>query len=216
MADHDSGNPFVGSTLLDDPADVSLPNSIARVAFSWEDNDDIVALARRFLDGQIVGVVAGSSEIGPRALGNRSILALASFPQMKDIINYKVKAREWWRPFAPVCRSPDANIYFETAAPSRYMLMNDVVREEWRERLSSITHEDHTCRLQVLSKRQDHVKLWDLLTAIEKEGAIPVFLNTSFNRSKKPLVNSANEALQLLTETEMDAVVFQNHIYFKL
>lgn len=216
MVDHDVGNPLVGSALLDDPADSVLPSGIARVAFSWEDNDDIVALARRFLDGQIVGVVAGSSEIGPRALGNRSILALASFPQMKDIINRKVKAREWWRPFAPVCRGPDANTYFETPAPSRYMLMNDVVREEWRDKLSSITHEDHTCRLQVLGKRQDNTKLWDLLTAIEKEGGIPVLLNTSFNRSKKPLVNSANEALQLLSETDMDAVVFQSHFCFKL
>jgi predicted NodU family carbamoyl transferase len=101
----------------------------------------------------------------------------------------------------------DAETYFSTHAPSRYMLMNEVVRGEWRDKLSSITHHDNTCRLQVLQAREDNVHLWDLLTELKTLGAIPVILNTSYNISRKPLVNSTAEALSVLANSEMYGTV---------
>lgn len=207
-------DPYIGAALLDSPGEVTLPEGVSRCHFAWDDAADRSLAARRLIAGQIIGVVSGASEIGPRALGNRSILALASFPEMKDIVN-KVKRREWWRPFAPVCRLCDAERYFVIHEPSRYMLFNNVVRDEWRDKLASITHQDGTARLQVLCGREDNPNLWDLLTQIANEGAIPVLLNTSFNLSRKPLVNSTIDALNLVTNSQMDAAIIGDWFFDK-
>jgi carbamoyltransferase len=206
-------DPYRGVTLLDDPAKVALPAGISRHPFDAE--RDLPALARRLIAGDIVGVVQARSEIGPRALGNRSILAHASFPNMKDILNNRVKHREWWRPFAPVCRLADAHTYFDMRAPSRYMLLNDVVREEWRDKLAAITHVDGTARVQVIEERENNPLLWDLLGAVGAEGALPILLNTSFNLSGKPLVNTTADVLQLLAGSDMDAAVVSDVLFEK-
>jgi carbamoyltransferase len=206
-------DPYIGAALLDSPARVPLPAGISRRIFDW--TRDLPAVARRLITGEIIGFVHGRSEIGPRALGNRSILAHASFPNMQEIINNRVKHREWWRPFAPVCRLADACTYFEMVAPSRYMLMNDVVREEWRDQLAAVTHIDGTTRVQVLEGRDDNPPLWDLLAEIEAQGAAPVLLNTSFNLSGRPLVNRALEVLQLLTGSDMNAAIVAGFIFDK-
>jgi predicted NodU family carbamoyl transferase len=207
-------DPYIGAALLDSPGEVTLPEGVSRCHFAWDDAADRSMTARRLIAGAIIGVVSGASEIGPRALGNRSILALASFPEMKDIVN-KVKRREWWRPFAPVCRLCDAERYFVIHEPSRYMLFNNVVRDEWRDKLASITHQDGTARLQVLCSREDNPNLWDLLTQIANEGAIPVLLNTSFNLSRKPLVNSTIESLSLLINSQMAAAIIGDWFFDK-
>ena len=209
-------NPYVGVRLLDDPFMTELPHGITRREFNPYSSQRLRELARSLIDGQIIGLIMGRSEIGPRALGNRSILAHASFPDMKDIINQKIKHREWWRPFAPVCRMIDAPRYFETVLPSRYMLMNGIVLERWQRELASITHIDGTARVQVLETREDNELLWDLLTEISEQGAIPVLLNTSFNLSGKPLVNTTSEALELLDNSGMHAFVVEELIFEKI
>jgi carbamoyltransferase len=208
-------DPYSGARLLDDPAEADLPPGVTRTELDCSSQQQRAELARRLIAGEIVGIVAGRSEIGPRALGNRSILAHASFPEMKDVINHKIKHREWWRPFAPVCRLVDAPVYFESQSPSRYMLMNDVVVEEWRGELAAITHADGTARVQVLENRDDNVLLWDLLTEIAALGAIPVLLNTSFNLGGKPLANTTAEAIELLANSRMDAVIVEKFIFEK-
>lgn len=213
--DRTRGNPYAGAYLRDDPARADVPPDITVLRFDWDSPECLADLAGRFVAGEIVGVVHGPSEIGPRALGNRSILALASHSGMKDVINHKIKRREWWRPFAPVCRLYDAGRYFDPVVPNRYMLMTSAVRDGWRDVLSSITHVDHSCRLQTLSERDDHPRLWDLLEHLDRQGAVPVLINTSFNLSRKPIVNTTADAIALLTGSQMDAVIVEDHLFTK-
>jgi len=105
--DRSRGNPYAGAPLQDRPARAEVPPDITVVRFEWDNSEHLSDLARRVIAGEIIGVMHGPSEIGPRALGNRSILALASRPGMEDLINHKIKRREWWRPFAPVGRLRD-------------------------------------------------------------------------------------------------------------
>jgi carbamoyltransferase len=206
--------PFIGASLVDDPEHAPLASGIRRCRFSWSKESDLNTVVQRLIDGEIIGLVSGPSEIGPRALGNRSLIALASHPQMKDRIN-KVKRREWWRPFAAVCRQQDATEYFVVETPSRYMLMNNHVREKWRQALSAVNHVDNSCRLQVLSRREEHSIIWDLLAHLDQQAAIPVLLNTSFNLSRKPLVNSAKEVVELLSNSDMTAAIVEDWIFCK-
>ena len=132
-------------------------------------------------NGKIGGVIQGKSEVGPRALGNRSIICDPSFSDMKDVLNAKVKFREWFRPFAPVCKLEDKDVYFEDACESEYMSFAPTVKEEYREKLISITHADNTSRLQTVTMEQ-HKLFYEILNVMEKVGKIPVILNTSFNK----------------------------------
>jgi len=165
------------------------------------------------IQGKIVGIVKGKSEHGPRALGNRSIICNPYFPEMKDILNKKVKNREWYRPFAPVCRLEDINKYFDFNQESRWMGFCPMVREEWKEKLSSITHVDGTARVQTVTKDQNPW-LYDLLTQFDEKFGIGVLLNTSFNINGKPILSSYRDAYKLFSESEMDRLLLDD-VYFK-
>jgi len=165
-------------------------------------------------DGKIGGIIQGYSEVGPRALGNRSIICDPSIPDMKDIINSKVKFREWFRPFAPVCREEDKNFYFENAFPSEYMSFAPKVREEYQELLPSITHEDGTARLQTVTKIQ-HGLFYDILTELKQRNMIAVIMNTSFNIKGKPILTTIEDAFDVLENTELDFIVVENLLFIK-
>jgi carbamoyltransferase len=171
--------------------------------------------AKLLKNGNIAGVITGNSEHGPRALGNRSILCNPSIPNMKDILNEKVKKREWFRPFAPVVRLEDANKYFEFDGESRFMSFYANVREEFKEPLISITHVDGTARLQTLTREQNPF-LYDLLTEFEKESGIGILLNTSFNVNGKPLINTYKDALYMLENSGLDNIFTDKFIVHKL
>lgn len=170
-------------------------------------------LVRDLNEGSIVGVVRDTSEHGPRALGNRSILCNPAFPDMKDILNAKVKNREWYRPFAPVCRLEDVEKYFNFTGESRWMGFCPTVREEWREKLVSITHVDGTARVQTVTEEQNPW-LYNLLTEFEKESGIGVLLNTSFNVNGKPILSRYIDALSVYDKTKMDCLLLQD-FYFR-
>ena len=170
-------------------------------------------LVKDLSDGKIVGVARDGSEHGPRALGNRSILCNPSFPDMKDILNQKVKHREWYRPFAPVVRLKDVNEYFEWNHESRWMSFCPKVRKKWRKKLASITHVDNTARVQTVTKEQNPW-LFNLLTEFKKETGIGVLLNTSFNVAGKPILSTLTDAFDILQKSEMDSLVI-NNFYFK-
>lgn len=163
--------------------------------------------------GKIVGVVRGNSEHGPRALGNRSILCNPAFPSMKDILNAKVKNREWYRPFAPVCRLEDASKYFDMNWETRWMSFCPTVKPEWRDKLVSITHVDGTARVQTVTREQNPW-LYDLLTEFEKKTGIGVLLNTSFNVNGKPILSRYSDALLVYDKTELDCLVLSD-FYFR-
>ena len=171
---------------------------------------DIDTLVQDLSQGKIVGVARGRAEHGPRALGNRSIICNPSIPNMKDILNEKVKHREWYRPFAPVVRLEDVNKYFHWDKESRWMSFCPKVKEEWREKLAAITHVDGTARVQTVTREQNEW-LYDLLTKFEEKTGIGVLLNTSFNVDGKPILSTIRDAFTILEKTELDCLVIENY-----
>ena len=174
---------------------------------------DLASLAEQIKSGKIVGVCRGGSEVGPRALGNRSILCDPIFPQMKDTLNAKIKKREWYRPFAGMCRLEDAHKFFhvEENQECDFMVYCPKVREEYKKDLLSITHIDGTCRLQTVTREQNQF-IYDLLSQ-EAFSKTPVLLNTSFNVNGKPILSKAKTALEILDTTEIDSVVIEDFIF---
>jgi carbamoyltransferase len=175
---------------------------------------DLVTLANDLHEGKIIGVAREKAEHGPRALGNRSILCNPSIADMKDILNAKVKNREWYRPFAPVVRLEDVNTYFEWNGESRWMSFCPKVREEWKEKLAAITHVDGTARVQTVTREQNEW-LYDLLTEFEKVNGIGVLLNTSFNINGKPILSTVREAFEVFKNTALDGLVIENNYILK-
>jgi carbamoyltransferase len=171
-------------------------------------------LAQLIKDGNIVGLVYGDSEVGPRALGNRSIVCDPNIKEMKDILNAKVKFREWYRPFAPFCKKEDAPKYFESRNFDNleYMSYAPKVKDEYVEKLPSITHIDNTARLQTVTE-ESHPQFYELLTEFGKISETNVLLNTSFNIRGYPILSSIEDALYALNNTKMDYVVIEDYLF---
>jgi carbamoyltransferase len=156
-------------------------------------------------NGNVVGWFQGRMEWGPRALGNRSILAHPGFPNMKDILNARIKHREAFRPFAPSVLQERQSEIFEQDHPSPFMLHVYKIRPEWRERLSAVNHVDDTGRLQTVA-RDENPLYYDLIKKFESKTGIPVILNTSFNENE-PIVCRPSEAIECFMRTKMDTLV---------
>lgn len=167
-------------------------------------------VAQRLAQGQIVGWFQGPMEYGPRALGNRSILADPRDPAMRDRINSLVKKREEFRPFAPVVTTESATQYFEIDAGAEdtfaHMLFVSHVRPEFRQTLPAITHVDGSARVQTVS-RENYARLWELLRAFESVTGLPVLLNTSLNVKGQPIVCTPDEALDTFLFAGLDLLV---------
>lgn len=176
----------------------------------WMDTLNIDKLVEDLKNGLIVGVARGNSEHGARALGNRSILCNPFGKGMKDILNQKVKNREWYRPFAPVVRLEDVNKYFEWDSSSQWMSFCPKVREDYRVSLGAITHVDNTARVQTVTAEQNPW-LYELLTKFEQATGTGVLLNTSFNVNKHPILSSVKEAIDVFEKTQMDGLVIENN-----
>lgn len=155
--------------------------------------------------GSVVGWFQGRSEWGPRALGNRSILAHPGLPDMKSILNARIKHREPFRPFAPTVLAERQSEVFEHGHPSPFMLHVFKIRARWRERLCAVNHVDDTGRLQSVS-REENPLYYDLIRAFEGRTGIPVVLNTSFNENE-PIVEHPAEAADCFLRTRMDVLV---------
>jgi carbamoyltransferase len=179
----------------------------------FEELDDSVVIeqtAADLADGRIVGWMDGALEFGPRALGNRSILAAPHTVEMRDRLNREIKYREDFRPFAPVVPAEVAGRYFELppggARLARFMSGVFPVRPEWRERLAAVTHVDGTARVQALG-RDMAPRLHALLEAYGRRTGIPVLLNTSFNLAGEPIVNRAVEGYTTFRRCGIDVLV---------
>jgi len=172
----------------------------------WTKHDFVTEkdIADRLKQGQIIGLIQGNSEIGPRALGNRSILCDPSITGMKDKLNAEVKFREWYRPFAPICKREDVDKYFMSGNyhHMQYMSFALEVKEQHKEKLAAITHVDNTARVQTVTKGQNKI-LYEIL---QHHGG--VLLNTSFNVQGKPILNTIDEAFHILKNTGLDAFVY--------
>ena len=167
-------------------------------------------VARRLAQGEIIGWFQGRMEYGPRALGNRSILADPRDPAMRDRINALVKKREGFRPFAPIVTTESATKYFEIQEGAEetfaHMLLVSQVRPGFREKLPAITHVDGSARVQTVS-RENYARLWELLRAFENVTGLPVLLNTSLNVKGQPIVCTPDEALDTFLFAGLDLLV---------
>ena len=168
-------------------------------------------IAKLIKDGKIIGLVYGDSEVGPRALGNRSIVCDPNIPDMKDILNSKVKFREWYRPFAPFCKKEDAPKYFDTYNYENLEFMSYAPKVKV-DTLPSITHVDGTARLQTVTE-ESHSHFYELLTEFGKLSETNVLLNTSFNIRGYPILSTIEDALYALENTEMDYVVIEDYLF---
>jgi carbamoyltransferase len=175
-----------------------------------EEGELVRATAKHIADGKIVGWFQGAAEWGPRALGNRSILADPRRAEMKDILNQRIKHRETFRPFAPSIAEEATGEFFEKTHPSPFMTFAYPVRPEKRGVIPAPTHVDGTARLQTVSRTANPL-YWKLLRAVGDLTGVPVVLNTSFN-DNEPIVCRPEEALECFRRTRMDVLVLGNFI----
>jgi carbamoyltransferase len=190
---------------------------LARVGARSErmaDQDLLEYTARRLAEGAVVGWFQGRMEFGPRALGNRSILADPRRPEMLDEVNLRIKYRESFRPFAPSVLEERAAEIFEFDHPSPYMLLVAPVRSNRRSSVPAITHVDGSARIQTVNRRQNP-RYYGLLEAFALQTGCPLLLNTSFNVRGEPIVESPSDAYNCFMRTGMDLLVIGSHVLRK-
>ena len=177
-------------------------------------SDEVAAL---LANGAIVGWAQGRMEFGPRALGNRSILADARFAAATKRINSIIKKRDNFQPFAPSVLEEELHTYFELPSRVRtlpFMVFTAQVKPAYREKLGAITHVDGTARVQTVS-RKHNPRYWSLVRAVGKHTGFPIVLNTSFNNQAEPIVNSVEDALACFVSTDLDYLVIEDLLISK-
>lgn len=200
--------------------------------------DDFVELnafiAAKLSEGNIIGWFQGRMEFGPRALGNRSILADPTNSEMQSKLNLKIKYRESFRPFAPSVLEEDISEYFDLVSKSPYMLLVSSISEKYRKevpenyhnlhmkdqlktersKLQPITHVDFSARIQSVSK-ETNPRYWELINAFKQKTGVGVVVNTSFNVRGEPIVCTPDDAFRCFMSTEIDYLVIENYVYTK-
>jgi carbamoyltransferase len=178
----------------------------------------ITFVVKQIMTNKVIGWNQGRFEWGPRALGNRSILADARNPKMKDIVNSKVKFRELFRPFAPSVLSDKAHEIFDIPKkflheqPFEYMLFVVPVRKDKQKIVPSITHIDGTARPQFV-KKQTNPLYYQLINEFYQKTGVPLLLNTSFNLKGEPIVSSPEDAYETFLRSNIDFLVINNYIF---
>ncbi|MBI4538196.1 MAG: carbamoyltransferase [Gemmatimonadetes bacterium] len=193
--------------------DAALRGELERRGLKYRRLDDDAlfrTVASHIAAGRVVGWFQGRLEWGPRALGNRSIVADPRRPEMKDILNRRVKHREPFRPFAPSVLEEHAGEYFEQSYLSPFMLLAYRVRASRLGEVPAPTHVDGTGRLQTVSRRTNP-RFWRLIEAFRQETGVPVVLNTSFNENE-PIVCTPDEAVECYLRTRMDVLALGNYV----
>jgi carbamoyltransferase len=197
-------DPYLGPEFSKSRAAKALTR--AGLPFRELSEDELCAWsADKLAQGKILGWMQGRMEIGPRALGNRSILADPRNPGMKKILNERVKAREEFRPYAPAVLAEHAGEYFEMDAPSSFMLLAPRVRDEKQAVIPAVTHADGTARVQTV-KDDANPLFCRLLRAFRDLTGVPVLINTSFNRRGEPIACSPEDAVDCFTASRMDCL----------
>jgi len=172
-------------------------------------------VADRLAQGQVIAWFQGRMEFGPRALGNRSILADPRNPIMREHVNRLIKKREGFRPFAPAVVTEAAAEFFNIeegeATTFAHMLFVVPVRQQYRAQLPAITHVDGSARVQTVGREQNE-RFWLLLSEFGRLTGVPILLNTSFNIRGQPIVCTPKEAIETFVEANLDALVIGNYV----
>jgi len=202
-------NAFLGPA--NDPTEVERFMALRKIPHRIvvDRNELIERAASALTAGKIVGWCQGRMEFGPRALGNRSILANPTLPDMKDVLNARVKHREWFRPFAPAVLEEKVGDYFDPPFRSPYMLLVSNTRKDRVDLLPSVTHVDGTARLQTVS-RDGNPLFYSLIERFGEKTGVPVVLNTSFNIRGEPIICDYGDALACFLNTDIDALALEN------
>jgi carbamoyltransferase len=204
-------NIFMGPSYSNDEIKLFLDRNKIQYEF-LETNSLLQTTAQLIAESNVVGWYQGKMEWGPRALGNRSILADPRNAKMKDILNEKIKHRESFRPFAPCILEEHLSEYFDINIPSPYMLMVAPVKKP--KKIPAVTHVDGTSRLQTVSKNINSL-FYNLITEFYKISDVPVLINTSMNVRGEPIVNTPEQAYNMIIKTDMDYIVLGNYIIKK-
>jgi carbamoyltransferase len=192
---------YFGRTYSDAEVERAMSPALVRMATKQVKSDDICRdTAKVLAEGNVIGWFQGGSEFGPRALGHRSIIADPRKPEMKDILNSRVKHRQPFRPFAPIVLAERADEIFEGKGDSPYMLMAKNVYPAWRDKIPAIVHVDGTARVQTVTEASSP-RLYRLLKEFEKLTGVPVLINTSFNVKGEPIVETPKDAMDCFLTT---------------
>lgn len=201
---------YLGREYSDSEVLASLEKYSDSVSFEKKDNIEKSA-AGLIADNKILGWFQGRSEFGPRSLGNRSILANAKNPKMKDYLNNRVKRRESFRPFAPVVMEEYAKDYFDLNAQSPFMLLVAKVLDSKINEIPSAIHVDGTARVQTVNIEQNS-KLYLLINEFFRITKTPVVLNTSFNVAGEPIVETPEDAIKCFMHSDIDTLIIHNYL----
>jgi carbamoyltransferase len=202
---------YLGSASSDEEIEKTLQTYKLRATRAA---DPAKAAAELLADGKIVGWFQGRMEFGPRALGNRSILADPRDPEMNVKVNNAVKFREWWRPFAPSMLAEVADQYLESATDSPFMILTAQVKPEKRSVIPSVTHVDGSARPQTV-ERDVNPLYWRLIREFGDRTGVPVIMNTSFNLRGESIVCTPTDAIRTFFSSGMDALVIGSYVVEK-
>jgi carbamoyltransferase len=203
---HRMNTAYLGRKYSDAEIRLCLRNFSLHASEKIERKELLKFVAQKIAAGKVVAWFEGGSEFGPRALGNRSILADPRMQRMKDHLNKKIKFREPFRPYAPAVLAERASEYFECNDESPFMLTVAPVRAKYRKMLPAITHVDGSARLETV-KRDDNPMFYDLIEEFGRQTGTPVLLNTSFNIKGFPIVETPADAISSFLHSEIDYLV---------
>lgn len=203
--------PFLGRTYSIEESEKALKKY--GLIYTIPDNLQM-QVAVLLSQGNVIAWYQGSSEFGPRALGNRSILADPCNPGMRDHINLHIKQREWFRPLAPVILDFAMSDYFESPAFSPWMQFVWPIKSNYKARLPGITHIDGSARVQTITKK-DNPLFYSLIENFYRVTNVPILLNTSLNIKGQPIVETPEEAIQAFLESDIDSLVINHFLVMK-
>jgi carbamoyltransferase len=207
-------DPFLGPSYDDDQMLAAISAAAAHGSFIQHHDRSFDRASQLLIENRIVACMQGRSEMGPRALGNRSILMSPMVKENKDRLNARVKHRESFRPFAPAIPAERASEFFAINCESPYMLFICEVHHDKRHLLPAITHVDGTARLQTLTAERNG-RFYDLVRAFGQRTGVPVLLNTSFNVAGEPIVETPDDAIRCFLGTDIDALLLGDHLLVK-
>ena len=208
-------SPYLGKSYSKNDV-VEALNEYPGLKYTEYDNFDLLIneISYWLTQNRVIGWFQGGSEIGPRALGNRSILASPIKSWMTGHINSDIKKREWYRPFAPAVLFEHQSEVFESDVYSPYMLLTTTVKEDWRNKIPAVVHIDNSARHQSVTEK-NNPKFYSLIKKFYEKTNVPVLLNTSFNGPKEPIVETPKEAINTFLENNLDYLVINNFIISK-
>ncbi len=207
-------SPFLGKSYKDTEDCTLQKNRVQQYRVNVSEEDLYTEIARQISHKKIIGWFNGRSEIGPRALGARSILADPRDPQMKDVLNQKVKHRENFRPFAPAILEEEVGRYFENISIAPYMLLIADANEKAKEEIPATIHVDDTARVQTVNA-EINPDFYSLIKAFYRLTGVPVILNTSFNLAGKPIVETPADAVDYFLAMSLDGLYLDGDFYLK-